>query len=233
MRRWLAILEFCRALIASPLAGGLLCLTTVGCGAGGQSSPASSQGQHHSREDHDHEHSHTGHEHDHGHDHAGHEHSHADHDHEEHDHGEGHTHEGHEDQGHASVEMPKTYAEAVAKLRDYRQQIVRAVADGQPENAHDPLDEMDEVIEHLMPIARDSGIRRTDWEEINVARRALRAELDLVHAAIDAGQAPDMTVAEKQTTAALARLEAVSARAAEPPPSSSAPDTPADKQEMP
>jgi hypothetical protein len=112
----------------------------------------------------------------------------------------------------ADVDMPRDYAAAVERLTSYSRRIKEAVAKGRPHYAHRPLDEMDMVISKLMPIARDSGVARPDWEEVNLARRALRAQFDPIHAAIDGGKTPDVAGAEPGIDAALARLTAVAAK---------------------
>jgi hypothetical protein len=112
----------------------------------------------------------------------------------------------------ADIDMPGDYSLALQRIRECRQQVLAAVADGRPHDAHHPLDELDLVIGRLMYIARDSGIPRARWEEINLARRDLRSQFDTVHAALDADQQPDMTTAAQNTEAVLARLEAVLAQ---------------------
>jgi hypothetical protein len=109
----------------------------------------------------------------------------------------------------ADIDMPRDYSLAIQRIRERRQQVLAAVADGRPHDAHHPLDELDLVIGRLMYIARDSGIPRASWEEINLARRDLRSQFDTVHAALDADQQPDMATAAQNTQTALARLEAV------------------------
>ena len=71
--------------------------------------------------------------------------------------------------------MPRDFRDAVERLKEYQQQILAAIAAGHLHDAHRPLEEMDLVITKLMVLARDSGIPRRDWEEINLTRRELRA----------------------------------------------------------
>jgi len=208
MRRRFDICRFRASTIVLPLAvlvGGALCLTFVGCGASKENSTGDRQNGPTGHAAHDHDHKHNS-----GHD--------------PHD---SQPHDEHADDGGpltaADVDMPQSYAEAVNRLQEYRQQILSAVAAGRPGKAHRPLDEMDIVIEQLMYIARDRGVARTDWEEVNLARRELRAQFDLVHAAIDAGERPDMSTAEQTTAAALARLQAVADKPAIPPETSASP----------
>ena len=114
----------------------------------------------------------------------------------------------------ADVDMPADFAAAVDRIKDYRARIFAAVAAGTPHDAHRPLDEMDIVIGKLMPIARDSGVPRGDWEEVNVARREVRAQFDLVHVAIDHDERPDMAAVQPAIAAAIERLEDVAAKLA-------------------
>jgi hypothetical protein len=154
---------------------------------------SSSEAEHHEHDKHD-NHEHDGH--DHAHD------STAKHDHDE------------EDVAitEADVDMPRDYTTAIARLKTYRQQILSALADGHAHAAHRPLDEMDLVVTKLMLLARDSGVPRGEWEEVNLARRALRAQFDLAHAAIDEEKPVDRAELEKKTAAPLAQLEAIAAR---------------------
>jgi hypothetical protein len=114
----------------------------------------------------------------------------------------------------ADVEMPTDFNAAVERMRDYSTKIKTAILAGTPSKAHRPLDELDIVIGKVMPIARDSGVPRTDWEQVNLARRDLRAQFDVLHAAIDGGEKPDWSAAEPGVETALASLESVAAKAA-------------------
>src|SRR5207244_437300 len=112
----------------------------------------------------------------------------------------------------ADVDIPLDYASAIDRLAAYRMQIFAAIAAGAPHAAHRPLDEMDIVIGKLMLIARNSQVPKRDWEEVNLARRALRAQFDLIHAAIDNDQTPNLPAPGTEIDAALARLRAVAAK---------------------
>ena len=115
------------------------------------------------------------------------------------------------------VDMPRDYTTAVERIDGYAQQIFRAIEAGQPSKAHRPLDEMDIVIGRLMFIARDSGVARADWEEVNVARREFRAQFDAVHESIDHNETPDIAAARPAIVATLGRLKAVAAKQPAPP----------------
>jgi hypothetical protein len=135
------------------------------------------------------------------------------HGHEHHDHEEGE--EGDHDEAplsEADIDMPRDFRGATERLGDYRRRILSAIISKHAHDAHRPLDEMDLVITKLMVLARDSGVPRGDWEEVNLARRELRAQFDIAHAAIDKEETPDVARLEESTAAPLARLEAIAAR---------------------
>jgi hypothetical protein len=105
-------------------------------------------------------------------------------------------------------DMPTDYRQAIAQIRAGSEQIAKAIHSGDLEAAHAPLDEIDPIIGQLMPIAKQSGVPRRDWEAINVARRELRAEFDKLHASIDAGERPDYAAAKDTIEERLKRLQA-------------------------
>jgi hypothetical protein len=107
----------------------------------------------------------------------------------------------------ADVQSPTNYADAVRRIRAYRDQIAAAIESGQPAKAHRPLDELDIVIGTLMPMARDCGVPRASWENVNTAARELRRQFDRLHAAIDDRRQPDYPAAAPAIDAALRQLE--------------------------
>ncbi|HEY2839176.1 MAG TPA: hypothetical protein VGJ26_08510 [Pirellulales bacterium] len=131
----------------------------------------------------------------------------------EHDHESGHDHgadhAGDEDGAHAEPEVPRDYRQAIVQVRAGVERIAKAIETSNLEAAHEPLDEIDATIGHLMLIAKQSGVPRGQWEEVNVARRALRAELDQLHAKIDANQRPDYAAAKGTIEDCLKRLQNV------------------------
>ncbi len=141
---------------------------------------------------------------------SGHNHDHAHHDHEPH-------HEQEQPGGHAEVDVPRDYPAAVERINSYCQRIVAAIKANQLEQAHEPLDDVDVVLEKLMLISRDSNVPRSHWETINVARRELRTQLDRLHATIDDGQPPDLGHIEPLLQSALQRLQRVADTLAAPP----------------
>ena len=64
----------------------------------------------------------------------------------------------------ADVQMPANYAEAVVRIKGYRDAIRTAAQGTEPELAHRPLDELDIVLNRLPEIARDHGVPKGQWE---------------------------------------------------------------------
>ncbi len=84
-----------------------------------------------------------------------------------------------------------TYAEAIAHIQSYRDTIRDETTDGSPAKAHRSLDNLDLVLEWLPEIAQQSGVPKSNWEEVNTAAQNLRDLFNKVHANIDAGNDPD------------------------------------------
>lgn len=116
----------------------------------------------------------------------------------------------------SAVKMPADYREALVRIGGYRDQIRDAIANKDLMKAHHPLDEADLVLNRLPEIARDSGVPRRDWEQVVVAAEDLNERFGELHAAIDAGQAPDYAALQQPIDDALARLTKVSARTSSP-----------------
>jgi hypothetical protein len=109
----------------------------------------------------------------------------------------------------ADVERPADYETAVSRIEGYRDSIRDDLAAGQPTKAHRALDELDIVLDWLPEIARDGGVPRERWEEVNTAAQELRESFNAVHDQIDAGEDPDFDAVAADVEAALARLQAV------------------------
>ena len=103
------------------------------------------------------------------------------------------------------------YADAIAKIKSYRDRIRDAVAAGNPPDAHRPLDELDVILEYMPTVARDTNVARTDWERVNTSAQQLRERFDQVHAQIDAGEQPNYDAVSADVDAAISRLESISA----------------------
>jgi hypothetical protein len=111
----------------------------------------------------------------------------------------------------ADVDMPADYAAAMPRINDYRDKIRSAIEAGTPGKAHRPLDELDIVLGKLPEIARDSGVPKEKWEEVNTASRELRELFNTLHASIDAGEPPDYPAVADDIEETIARLMAVTA----------------------
>lgn len=109
--------------------------------------------------------------------------------------------------------LPGDYAQTVARLSDCRDAIRNAIAAGDFERAHHPLDEIDWLLNRLPQLARASGIPRREWETVVVSGEDLGESLGEIHADIDAGRTPDFAVRAKAIDDALTRLQAVDERA--------------------
>jgi hypothetical protein len=112
----------------------------------------------------------------------------------------------------ADVDMPADFGAAVNRLVEYARRIKTAIKDGTPTKAHRPLDEADIVIGKIMGLARASGVPKQEWEEINLARRAVREQQDRLHAAIDAGETAPLAEVEPRLDEALRVLQTAADR---------------------
>jgi hypothetical protein len=83
------------------------------------------------------------------------------------------------------------YEDAIAHIRQYQQTIQQEATAGEPAKAHRALDNLDVVLERLPEVARDSGVPRDRWQEVNETAQKLRELFDQVHVRIDAGENPD------------------------------------------
>lgn len=102
------------------------------------------------------------------------------------------------------------YEDALAHIQTYQQTIQRETTEGEPPKAHRALDKLDIVLERLPAAARDSGVAKNRWQEVNETAQTLRDLFNEVHANIDAGTTPDYeSVAERieQGIATLAAIE--------------------------
>lgn len=85
----------------------------------------------------------------------------------------------------------ENYADAVAHIQSYRDTIRTETTGGNPAKAHRALDNLDLVLEWLPEIAQNSGVPKSNWEEVNTTAQKLRDLLNAVHANIDDGKDPD------------------------------------------
>jgi hypothetical protein len=116
----------------------------------------------------------------------------------------------------ADVARPKGYADAVARLKGYNESIRGDVAAGRPTKAHRALDELDIVLNWLPGIARDSGVPKEHWEEVNTNAQRLQELFNKVHGQIDAKQKPDYNAIAADVDKVFERLEAAAGPSTEP-----------------
>lgn len=147
-----------------------------------------------------------------GHDHTG-EHYEGDgHDHSKkgaaHDHGSDAKH-GHAHLTEADLEMPTDFSPAVARIKKCRYSIQEELAAGHLDEVLRPIDEATIILNKIMPIARESGVPKAKWQEINLAATDLKKRLDGLHSAIDKSGRVDFSEAAQPIDAAIRRLELV------------------------
>jgi hypothetical protein len=109
----------------------------------------------------------------------------------------------------ADVQMPASYAEALPRIKSYRDTIRSAIEAGTPNKAHRSLDELDIVLNKLPSIAKDSGIPKEQWETVNTTAQELRNLFNQVHSAIDAKREPNYKAVAEPVDQAIAKLEQV------------------------
>lgn len=109
----------------------------------------------------------------------------------------------------ADVARPKDYAEALGRIEGYRDTIRDEVAAGRPTKAHGALDELDIVLNWLPSIARDSGVPKERWEEVNTTAQGIRDLFNQVHSRIDAKQEPDYGSVSEAIDLSIASLKAL------------------------
>ena len=148
---------------------------------------------------------------------SGHESTASDHHHDDTEAGEGHASNSHEsgesdhhhDVTEADVEMPANYAEAVSRIKSYRDAVREAAGSATPTAARRSLDEVDIVLRKLAAIARDSGVPAENLEIVNLSAREIRDLFNKVHAEIDAKRPANFNAVSVQMDQAIGRLEAV------------------------
>ena len=104
------------------------------------------------------------------------------------------------------------FADAVAKLKSFRDAVDRETRQGIPENpfeAHQALDRADVVVQWLPEIARDSGVAKENWETVTTAANELRELFDKVHLNIDNKVDPDFASVQQQMDARIGELQAI------------------------
>ena len=104
------------------------------------------------------------------------------------------------------------FADAVARIKEFRNAIQDETKDGLPANplaAHQALDQADLLVQWLPKIARDSDVSKDHWETITTAANELRELFDKVHQNIDNKVDPDFASVARQMDAKITQLEAI------------------------
>lgn len=109
-------------------------------------------------------------------------------------------------------EATATFQDAVAKIKELRYETEQETKDGIPTNpyvTHQALDRADLVLQWLPQVARDSGVAKEHWEEINTTTNELRTLFEKIHESIDNKQDPNFASVAADMDERLSRLEEI------------------------
>lgn len=109
----------------------------------------------------------------------------------------------------ADVKRPADFTDAVARIKGYRNSIRDEIAAGRPTKAHRALDELDIVLNWLPETARDHGIPKERWEEVNTTAQRIQELFNKVHSNIDDKKKPDYESVSQDIDKAIGSLEGV------------------------
>ena len=115
-------------------------------------------------------------------------------------------------------EQTAQFADAVAKVKEFRNEVEKETAAGIPENpykAHQALDKADLLLQWLPEIARNSGVPKEHWVTVNTSANELRTLFEQVHQNIDDKKNPDFAAVADQIDQKIAGLEEVAAQPSE------------------
>jgi thioesterase domain-containing protein len=104
------------------------------------------------------------------------------------------------------------FADAVAMIKQLRNETEAETKNGIPENpykAHQALDRADLLLQWLPEIARNSGVPKAHWEEVNTTANDLRTLFEQVHQHIDNKKEPDFASVAAQMDEKIAALEVI------------------------
>lgn len=107
------------------------------------------------------------------------------------------------------------YQAAVEHIERYQQTIEEKTTAGNPAEAHRALDNLDVVLKRLPEAARDSGVPRSKWQELNETAQELQELFNQIHARIDAGEDPDYASVAEEIDSRIATLAAIEPEATE------------------
>ena len=111
----------------------------------------------------------------------------------------------------ADVKRPTDFADAVTRIKGYRDSIRDEIAAGRPTKAHRALDELDIVLNWLPEIARDGNVPKERWEAVNTTAQQIQELFNKVHSNIDARKDPDYASVSKDIDEAVGRLAEITA----------------------
>ncbi len=138
--------------------------------------------------------------------------------HDEHDHA-GHDHHDHEEESpfdESKVVVPPRYGDAVERIAALSSDMDRLIRAGDLCHAHPTLDELDLVLQRLMPVAQQDNVPRKRWEGINLAARQLRLTLNEIHEALDEHRDPELSKRAGEIDRALSALRSAATVPVEP-----------------
>jgi hypothetical protein len=109
-------------------------------------------------------------------------------------------------------EQTAQFVDAVATIKQFRNEVEQETAAGIPANpykAHQALDKADLVLQWLPEVARNSGVAKEHWEAINTSANELRTLFEQVHQNIDNKQDPNFAAVADAIEQKVAGLEAI------------------------
>lgn len=101
------------------------------------------------------------------------------------------------------------YADAIDHIEQYQATIQQETTTGEPAKAHRALDHLDIVLNRLPEAARDSGVPKERWQELNETAQQLRDLFNQVHANIDDGQKPNYEAVAEEINQGIKTLSAI------------------------
>jgi len=104
------------------------------------------------------------------------------------------------------------FADAVAKIEEFRNEVEQETAAGIPESpykAHQALDKADLLLQWLPEIARNSGVAKEHWEAVNTSANDLRTLFEQVHQNIDDKKNPDFAAVAAEMDQKIAGLQEI------------------------
>jgi len=111
-------------------------------------------------------------------------------------------------------EQAAQFPDAVAKIKEFRNEIEKETAAGIPKNpytVHQALDKADLLLQWLPEITRNSGVAKEHWEAVNTSANDLRTLFEQVHQNIDNKKNPDFAAVAGQIDEEIAGLEEIAA----------------------